>query len=435
MIFTNTRYYEILGVNHDASIDNIKKAEDRLIRGEPDDRVPYWLVPEVEEAYRILSDPDRRREYDKYLSETEDSNVNEESPVEETHIEEASASDDLAEDQNTPEEVNEEIIDEPVVEDPGVTAKDEEKEDSIEEPEEQITEQAPNNEVKQNQEEVKNKENVDRSNYIVDFTELKENFDQMSFEYKLKTIGKMVGGTILVLSAGPIGWVVAGGVLIAKRKGKYKLHKDQKEKKITPTQLQELEQFKEYENNLNQQMDKLLAEPHNNYRLEINKKKYEAQIELLKKQLELRTNRQVKGRIDLFFNKAQIMQIANQLNSAANNLERVNEKLENYDKEKTPRLSYLNNALINKTIELSEQQQKISVKNLEVKQKRLLHKRNEVGTTMKHRIVRNGKFYDGIVKAKDFVTSRGYAFASLDHIDDRITKIQSNVEEVQSRTR
>lgn len=63
-------YYEILGVARDASADEIKKAFRRLAReshpdANPDDPTAEARFREVAEAYEVLSDPQRRQQYDR----------------------------------------------------------------------------------------------------------------------------------------------------------------------------------------------------------------------------------------------------------------------------------------------------------------------------------------------------------------------------------
>ncbi|HBW47924.1 TPA: molecular chaperone DnaJ, partial [bacterium] len=64
-------YYEILGVNKDASIDEIKKEYRRLaMRYHPDknpgNKEAEEKFKEISTAYAILSDPEKRAQYDRF---------------------------------------------------------------------------------------------------------------------------------------------------------------------------------------------------------------------------------------------------------------------------------------------------------------------------------------------------------------------------------
>lgn len=62
-----TSHYETLGVKKDASADEIKKAFRRLARKHhPDAGGSEDKFKEVNEAYEILSDPEKRKQYDEY---------------------------------------------------------------------------------------------------------------------------------------------------------------------------------------------------------------------------------------------------------------------------------------------------------------------------------------------------------------------------------
>src|SRR6478735_10737363 len=64
-------YYELLGVGRDASADDIKRAYRQLARqlhpdANPDDPTAEARFKEVALAYEVLSDPQRRQQYDTY---------------------------------------------------------------------------------------------------------------------------------------------------------------------------------------------------------------------------------------------------------------------------------------------------------------------------------------------------------------------------------
>lgn len=67
-------YYEVLGVKKDASADDIKKAYRKLAMKyhpdkNPDDKNAEEKFKEISEAYAVLSDAEKRKEYDAYGSE------------------------------------------------------------------------------------------------------------------------------------------------------------------------------------------------------------------------------------------------------------------------------------------------------------------------------------------------------------------------------
>ena len=64
-------YYKVLGINKDASADDIKKAYRKLARKmhpdlNPNDKNAHQKFQELNEANEVLSDPDKRAKYDKY---------------------------------------------------------------------------------------------------------------------------------------------------------------------------------------------------------------------------------------------------------------------------------------------------------------------------------------------------------------------------------
>eukprot|EP01026_Neomeris_dumetosa_P045371 TRINITY_DN3841_c0_g2_i14.p1 TRINITY_DN3841_c0_g2~~TRINITY_DN3841_c0_g2_i14.p1 ORF type:complete len:453 (+),score=92.84 TRINITY_DN3841_c0_g2_i14:129-1487(+) len=66
----NTRYYDILGVDKNASDDQIKKAHRKLaLRHHPDKGGDGETFKEINQAYDVLKDPEKRRVYDMYGEE------------------------------------------------------------------------------------------------------------------------------------------------------------------------------------------------------------------------------------------------------------------------------------------------------------------------------------------------------------------------------
>ncbi len=64
-------YYKILGINKDATQDDVKKAYRKLARKlhpdlNPNDKEAHKKFQQINEANEVLSDPDKRKKYDQY---------------------------------------------------------------------------------------------------------------------------------------------------------------------------------------------------------------------------------------------------------------------------------------------------------------------------------------------------------------------------------
>ena len=62
--YKNQTYYDVLGISENASFENIERAKNRL---KFEERVPFSMWEKIDEAYSILSDKEKRKEYDKSL--------------------------------------------------------------------------------------------------------------------------------------------------------------------------------------------------------------------------------------------------------------------------------------------------------------------------------------------------------------------------------
>ena len=66
----NTKYYELLGVDKNASMDDIKKSFRKLaLKNHPDRGGDKEKFQELQNAYEVLSDKEKRDIYDKYGEE------------------------------------------------------------------------------------------------------------------------------------------------------------------------------------------------------------------------------------------------------------------------------------------------------------------------------------------------------------------------------
>ena len=68
------KYYEILKLNKDATLYDIQTAKDKLKFGIGGERVPFSEWGKIDEAYSVLSNPDKRKEYDNLLDNISNNN-------------------------------------------------------------------------------------------------------------------------------------------------------------------------------------------------------------------------------------------------------------------------------------------------------------------------------------------------------------------------
>ena len=458
-------YYKILGITPDASLENIRKARERELG-------QNWSNPmgrvEIERAYSILSNPESRKEYDEMLkqalseaelakrnartnSEFEQVNrdfdfyvdtdqleqeqiiASEENIVhqaEETEVEEVQAGETEAEEVQIEETEVEEVQAEETEAEEVQTEETEEKKENqmediysssdhkihslLEEPEEakeEIKEKTVTSEETKEtpvaSEETKEVEEIkeEQEEYIIPIQQKdRENTGKKELTKLQK--GLIIGGSVAIL--GLPGLLVAS-LALKKLTGKsLKLHKN-KHKKISDIKTQEAKLIEEYNKILEEQINTLLAQPHNNYNLQISKIRYENQIELLKKRIELKLNENVKRGSYLKY-KVECVALKNQLERAVERLKKINSKIKEYGENQKPKnriLNFTNENLYEVDAELkqAEEEKRFSIKKLNIKKENWLKRRDFAARRLK--TTRNfvGKIQDGAIKAFDCARS------------------------------
>ena len=449
--YNNKNYYDILGVKEDASLENIERAKNRLKFGDSDDRAPFSMWAKIDEAYSVLSDSEKRKEYDEKLkgltdiyssSDFSGATTSSEEPtevVEEPQVQDEEPTE-VVEEPQVQDEESTEVMEEPQVQDEESTEVMEEPQVQDEEPFESIEE--PTNVTDKPQ-----KEDGYDLKYVSPYSSGLNNHPVLdavgkgakkvggALLYPVKKLVKLLktpaiyaGGALVGYAViGPVG--VIGGLVATKlirklSKGKLKLVRDKKPKKISKVAIMESQAREEYLANLDREINDLLSKPHNNYKLEILRVKYENQIKLIQQILEINLRKKLK-KGEFVFHKLKIMDIKMQLDSATKNLEKINEQIAEYGKEQG--LSKTNKELIgvNQRLEEKKDMKPLAVQKLKVYRSELLKKRDKKATAIKASVLRKGKFYDSIVRAKDFIVSRKYLFTPSEQIDEEIEAVRT----------
>ncbi len=424
--YDNQTYYDILGVEKTASFESIEKAKYRLKFGNSDDRVPFSMWNKIDEAYNVLHDPDKRREYDKYLDE-KDIYSNSGISTTPTNDDNSSKTDENEADKEPSKEENPKDDNTKNPELPKTGENEADKEPSKEENPENDNSSKTENSSDDSKEEEKEEEskpelpNDDISEFITPFDEksTKSNPGKLATGQKIATgaIGFALGGVVGIPAA-----IMLRNYL--RKHKKLKLDKKSKHKKITKVKTPESRIMDEYEQNISREIDVLLSEPHNNYKLAINKLKCEKQIELLQKQLEHKLSSKSKKKV---IDKLGIVSTKMQLEDFKSKLSNIEGKIEKYDSKQ--KLTKLNEELVDINKELSEQksEQKVSnfkMKNLNKKQSSLLTRRNNKALKVKNGLVRSHAILNGTIKAKSFVRSLGYIPKSYEEASEFATKVR-----------
>lgn len=335
--YDNQTYYDILGVDNNATIDIINKAKDRLKFGSPDDRVPFSMWRKIDEAHSVLSNPEKRKEYDEKLSKKVNDSLSNNTAVENKIKSE--------------ENVNDILFKEFII-------------DSL-------------NETDRTKSSIKNP--IQNPEKILDI-----NKKQL---IKLKRIGKEL---VLALPTA----VIATISIVKKLNKKFKLAQQPGEK-ITEVKTEESELIEEYRKKLDKKIDTILSQYHHNYDLMVDKIRYENYIELLKKRIELKENQVVK-KGELLKYKLQLTALRNQLKTFKLSLEKINDRIKSNNKVQRLSRVYENLEEVNQKLKQNNQSQNkkvIALKKLEVRKENLENKRN-----LKVQRIKSNREYYAIVK-------------------------------------
>lgn len=379
MDFENKNYYELLGLGtltqeerENLSFSSIEKA---YLREKYSEYTPAWELKEIEEAFKVLSTPEKKKEYDKYLNSK-------------TIVPSASSS--------QPEP--------PVQPEPMAQP----------EPE-------PFNIFQINRGEPSSHKNIKNSQITSKITSKLSNLSKVLIPVAGAAVGFTFAGGIVGIAAGIAVGSLASAIL-HKKPIKFKLVKKLKEMKITKITTEESKLIEEYNKKLEDQIYKLLSEPHNNYNLQIALSRYENQVELLRKRMEIKKNEKVK-KGELLKYKLELTLLKNQLETAEKRIEVIREKIDIYDdKKKEQKLSKINKK-ISKTeqdIKEKESNKVLGIAKLKIKKSNLLGKRDRIAKRIKLTNDMVGKVQDGFIKAYDIVRNIKNVFVPIETIDQEL---------------
>ena len=393
--YDNQTYYDILGVEKTASFESIEKAKYRLKFGNSDDRVPFSMWNKIDEAYNVLHDPDKRREYDKYLDE-KDIYSNSGVSTTPTNDDNSSKTDENEADKEpnsvSDNEMTQDVLDteQPTVEPDKTKELNNDSSDvdlmSYSDTSKKAVEQEPepvdkNDETEEDHEYIQEK-NVKPSNSENGFIEKLNNIKSVNRKKLSEKIGK--------------------------------LQKKSKLLSIKKVTTEETRMYDEYLESLYSEIDKLLTEPHNNYKLAVNRLKLEKQISLLNKILESRVN--TKEKKDFSY-KLDIISLKTQINDAKSKIDKIDNRIKTYDAKQ--RLTRLNENLIDTNRKISQREnRRLSTVRLEKKRSKLLEKRNDKALKVKVSLIRSQNIYDKFRFAKNFVKTLGHSFDDFDEVEN-----------------
>lgn len=191
--------------------------------------------------------------------------------------------------------------------------------------------------------------------------------------------------------------------VILNKKMKLTSISDKVPRKICKLSTNELDAIKEYEKNLSEQIDKLLSQNHDSYKLEICKLKYQNLRKFIVFRIKECFANVPSSKFGIFRNKVIISSLVKQLeiiqekikkiddkikiNDRKSRITRIFDKVESYEKEiasESAKLSGISDSLKKTRIEAK-------ILNLKIHKNALLTKRNILGTKMKYKAIKRAR--------------------------------------------